>query len=65
LLVVIQKKYEYGYNCMVCFSQIRLLSRAEDDEGTPDFEEIFQDEVMHKVPISTAIIIFPAVHLWK
>ncbi|GFG35678.1 hypothetical protein Cfor_11465 [Coptotermes formosanus] len=24
--------------------QIRLLSRAEDDEGIPDFEEIFQDE---------------------
>jgi len=50
---------------MVCFSQIRLLSRAEDDEGIPDFEEIFQDEVMHKMLISTAIIIFPAVHLWK
>jgi len=50
---------------MVCFSQIRLLSRAEDDEAIPDFEEIFQDEVMHKGLISTAIIIFPAVHLWK
>lgn len=24
--------------------QIRLLSKAEDDEGIPDFEEIFQDE---------------------
>jgi hypothetical protein len=50
---------------MVCFSQIRLLSRAEDDEGIPDFEEIFQDEVMHKVLILTAVITFPALHLWK
>jgi len=42
-----------------------LLSRAEDDEGIPDFEEIFQDEVMHKVLVLTAIITFPTLQLWK